>query len=83
MNIREKTTAELREDIAQTRHRVASEVDAIDTKLSVRNMAAETKLAVRKNPLPFALLGAGAVTLLTWALLRLAGVGRRRTVWEL
>lgn len=82
MNIREKTSEELRADIAQTRHRVAAEVDAIDNKLSMRNVAAETKLAVRRNPLPFALAGAGAAVLFTWVLLRLAGVGRRRNAWS-
>jgi hypothetical protein len=76
MNIREKTPEELRSDIAQTRQRVAAEVDAIDNKLTVRNLTAETKLAVRRNPLPFALAGAALATLLTWAVLRLAGVGR-------
>jgi hypothetical protein len=82
MNIREKTTEELRSDIAQTRHRVAAQVDAIDNKLSARNMVAETKLAVRRNPLPFALAGAGVAVLFTWALLRLAGIGRRRSAWS-
>jgi hypothetical protein len=76
MNIREKTPEELQHDIAQTRQRVAAEVDAIDNKLSVRNFTAETKLAMRRNPLPFALAGAALATLLTWAVLRLAGVGR-------
>jgi hypothetical protein len=76
MNIRDKTSAELRGDIAQTRQRVAAEVDAIDNKLTVRNFTQETKLAMRRNPLPVALASAVMATLLVWAVLRLAGVGR-------
>lgn len=76
MNIRDKTTEELRGDIAQTRQRVAAEVDAIDNKLTLRNFTAEAKLAARRNPLPIAVAGAVVATLLAWAVLRLAGVGR-------
>jgi hypothetical protein len=76
MNIRDKTTEELRGDIAETRQRVAAEVDAIDNKLTLRHFSAEAKLAARKNPIPVAVAGAVLATLVVWAVLRLAGVGR-------